>query len=175
MKKALVAAALFTLLVPAGFAQKQNRKTVENASHAAKTPASKTAKPAKPRDIANGSFEAFVNVAVGPGQSIAIDSGLDYTYADTVRISVRSAAMDLGSLQFQAYWSVPDADYYNATDYVDGSTFIYPNAGGMQFPVYGSQFRLVITNSGSATVNLTQILLFAPQTPPPPPPDVPVG
>jgi hypothetical protein len=116
----------------------------------------------------NGSFEAFVNVAVGPGQAIEIDSSLDYTYADTVRISVRSADADLGNLQFQAYWSVPDVDYYNATDFIDGSTFVYPNAGGMQFLVYGSQFRLVITNSGSSTINMTQVLLFAPQNPPPP-------
>jgi hypothetical protein len=165
MKKLFAAAALVSLLVPAGFAQRQGRKTVENPSDAAKTPAGKTA---KPRDMPNGSFEAFINVAIGPGQSIEIDSGLDYTYAGTVRISVRSAAMDLGSLQFQAYWSVPDVDYYNATDFVDGSSFIYPNAGGMQFLVYGSQFRLVVTNSGSSTVSLTQVLLFAPQAPPPP-------
>jgi hypothetical protein len=161
----LVATALAALLVPVGFGQKQNRKTVENASHAAKRRAGKSA---KPRDMPNGSFEAFINVAVGPGQAIEIDSSLDYTYADTVRISVRSADADLGNLQFQAYWSVPDVDYYNATDFIDGSTFVYPNAGGMQFLVYGSQFRLVITNSGSSTINMTQVLLFAPQSPPPP-------
>ena len=85
MKKLLVATALAALLVPAGFAQKQNRKTVENASHAAKKRAGKSA---KPRDMPNGSFEAFMNVAIGPGQWIALDSGLDYTYTDTVRISV---------------------------------------------------------------------------------------
>jgi hypothetical protein len=31
---------------------------------------------------------AQINVAIVPGQSVAIDSGLGHTYADTVRISV---------------------------------------------------------------------------------------
>ncbi|SRR5258708_4924578 len=165
-----VTAALTTLLVPAGFAQRQSRKTGENVSHATKRSASKSA---KPRDMPNGSFEVFSNVTIGPGQSAALDSGLDYSNVDLVRVSVRSANTDLGSVQFEAYWSVPDAEFYDVTQAADGSTFVYGNAGGAQFLVYGNQFRLVLTNTGSSTVNLLQVMLFAPAISPPPPDNTP--
>jgi hypothetical protein len=120
-KRVLVAAALVALLVPAGFAQKQSRIIAENRSHAAKTASGKTAtgKTAKPRDMPNGSSEVFTDVTIGPGQSVALDSGLDYSNADMVRVSIRSTTPDLANLQVEAYWSAPDADYYNATE---GST-----------------------------------------------------
>lgn len=162
----LITATFTTLLVPAGFAQKQGRKTAENRSHAAKTGAGKSA---KPRDMPNGSSEVFTDVTIGPGQSVNIDSGLDYSNVDMVRVSVRSDNPDLSSLQFEAYWSVPTAEYYDATQAVDGSTFVYGNVGGAQFSVYGNQFRLVLTNTGGSTVNLLQVMLFAPAMAPPPP------
>ncbi len=151
-----VTAALTALLVPAGFAQKQSSKTADDGSHAAKTGASKAATSGE----VHGRSEVFSNVTIGPGQSAVLDSGLDYTYVELVRVSVRSANADLSSLQFVAYWSVPGAEFYNATQAIEWSTFIYGNTGGAQFSVYGSQFRLVLKNTGSSTVNLLQVLLF---------------
>ncbi len=168
----VITAALATLLVPAGFAQKQSRKTVEDGAQAAKKSARHAA---HPKDLPNKGSEVFTNVTIGPGQSTALDSGLDYSNADMVRVSVRSENADLSDLQFVAYWAVDGTDFYNATEAADGSTFIYGNVGGAQFCVYGSQFRLVLKNTGSSTINLVQVMLFAPATPPPVGPDEPAS
>ncbi len=164
MKRMSVAAALLTLLVPAGFSQTHKSKPVVDRSHAVKKAAGKSA---KPRGMANA--EVYVDVTIGPGQSAVLDSGFDYTDADMVRVSVQSADFDLGNLQLQAYWSVPDANFYNLTDVVDGSTFIAANVGGAPFMVYGSQFRLVLMNTGSSTITLVQVMVFPHVTPAPPP------
>jgi len=167
-KRITIAAALVALLVPAGFAQKQSRKTAENRSHAVKAANRAAGKTARPRDMPNGSSEVFTDLTIGPGQSINIDSGLDYANTDIVRVSIRSANADLNNLQLESYWSVPTADLYNATEAMDGSTFVFGNVGGAQFCVYGNQFRLVLTNTGSSTINLMQVMLFAPAMAPPP-------
>ncbi len=75
----------------------------------------------------------------------------------------------MNNLQLESYWSVPTADLYNATEAMDGSTFVFGNVGGAQFCVYGNQFRLVLTNTGSSTIDLMQVMLFAPAMAPPPP------
>lgn len=157
MKRISVAAALIALLVPAGFSQTHKSKPREDLSHAIKRAASKS----KPKSMRNERWEVFTDVTIGPGQSAVLDSGLDYAGSEMARVSIRSADFDLDKLQLQAYWSVPDADYYNATDAIDGSTFAFGNAGGAKFLVYGSQFRLVLTNNGDATINLQQVILFA--------------
>ena len=158
-----IAAALVILLVPAAFSQTHKPKPVAGARYAAKQATGQAAQPGG----VSGS-EIFTDVVIGPGQSVVLDSGIDYSDKDAVRISIQSAASDLAGLQLQAYWSVPMASLYNLTDVVDGSTFVCAYAGGAQFMVYGSQFRLVLVNSGSSTINLMQTMLFTHTAPPPP-------
>jgi hypothetical protein len=59
-----------------------------------------------------------------------------------------------------AYWTVPQALYWNVADVVRGGTFAYTNVGGAVFNTYGSQLRLRLTNTGNATMYLSQVVIF---------------
>lgn len=163
MKCLFAAVALSTLLVPAGFSQKQARRPEEKSqavkSATVKSASAKSARPSRARDQVS---QTFSNVTIAPGQSVALDANYDFTDSDVVRISLRSDNLDLANLQMTAYWSDFSLQFYNATDAIDGSSFVYANVGGAQFLVYGPQFRLSLTNNGTAPMTLDQIMLFAP-------------
>ena len=150
---------LSTLLVAVGFSQKLDRKNVDDRSHAAKTVGAKSV---KPRVTVS---ETFTSLTIDPGASLTVDSAMDYSTSDVVRVSLRSMSGDLSPLQMLAYWSDPLLGFYNATQAIDGSTFVNANSGGGQFVVYGPQFRLVLTNTGTTTINLDQLMIFAPIVP----------
>jgi len=103
----------------------------------------------------------WTNLTIQPGASVNLDSSLDYSTTDTVRVTVRSDAGDIANLVMSAYWSIPQVDFYGVADVVAGASFPYNNAGGATFNVYGSQFRLQLTNTGSDPMKLTQVLTFA--------------
>ncbi len=113
----------------------------------------------------SGNAEVFKDVTIEAGKNVILDSTLDYSAAGSVAIALRCASCDsadnsMNTLLIQAFWSVPEADYYSATDYMSGSGFPYFDAGGLVFSTYGSQFRLVIQNSGEESVTVHQIILF---------------
>jgi hypothetical protein len=43
---------------------------------------------------------------------------------------------------------------------VRGESLAYTNVGGAIFKTYGNQFRLRLTNTGSSTMYLTQVVVF---------------
>jgi hypothetical protein len=60
----------------------------------------------------------------------------------------------------QAYWSVPEADQYNVAEIKSGQQFLYSTTGGAVFQAYGSQFRLVLVNSGEQSIRLQNVIVF---------------
>ena len=115
--------------------------------------------------VAGSGYEVHKNVAVAAGKTVVIDSTLDYSSAASVAVSVycgncttASTALSSLPLVLQAFWSVPDAASYIATD--SKSAFLYYDSGAALFQVYGSQFRLALQNKGSSNLTLNQLVLF---------------
>ena len=100
-------------------------------------------------------------MTIPPGSSVNLDTRFDYSTTDTVRVTIRSAASDLGNFVMSAYWGVPQLPLYAVADVIAGTSFPYSNAGGATFNTYGSQFRLQVTNNGANPITLTQVLVFA--------------
>ena len=139
----------------------------EDASAAAESAKSPAAKP-QPRigpapevAVSFAKWRVWQNVTIDPGQSIFLDSNLDFSLSDAARVSIRSEFTNLPDIEISAYWSVPEADFYNVADVVSGSELAYTNVGGAIFPAYGSQFRLRLTNTGYTTIHLFQVIVFA--------------
>ena len=114
---------------------------------------------------AAGNYEVFKNVVVAAGKSVPLDSKLDYTPATGVSISVYcdtcgSEATSLSGLLMHAYWSVSEAPYYTAIDAALGSAFPYWDAGGIVFAVYGTQFRIMLQNTGDKDLKISQVVVW---------------
>ena len=60
----------------------------------------------------------------------------------------------------QAYWSVPDAEHYNPAESKSGKDFLYSNAGGALFQVYGAQFRLLLRNDSNQVRTIQEVIVF---------------
>jgi hypothetical protein len=103
----------------------------------------------------------WVNLTIPAGGSLDLNSVMDFSYSDSVRVTVRCSNGSLADVVLNAYWSVPLAPLFNVADVVKGDTFPYRNVGGATFNTYGSQFRLRIVNNGVIGVTLSQVLMFA--------------
>jgi hypothetical protein len=119
----------------------------------------RVASPSPQQDTYSG-WEFWTNVIIPPGGSLNFDSQMDFSSSDTVRVTLRSENDSLALVVASAYWSVPQLPSFNSAETVTGDTFYYSNVGGATFNCYGSQFRLHITNNGSAPVTLSQVLMF---------------
>jgi hypothetical protein len=116
---------------------------------------------------ATGNSEVFQNILIAAGKTYPITSTLDYTTASTVAITVEcsictTAATSLGSsgLILQAAWAVPNAVGYVVAENKAATAFAYTDAGSALFNVYGSEFRLILQNSGTQTISIQQITFF---------------
>lgn len=150
-------AVLFALcLAYPAFAQKKIAEPgVDTAKHA------KPAKTAAKAAVSYSNWEVYRNITIPAGESVSLDSGIDFSSADQVGVTVRSVSGgDLTDLLVQGYWSVPEADFYNVAEVISGSSFPYLNVGGASFHVYGSQFRLIVRNDGISDITLQQITVF---------------
>jgi hypothetical protein len=105
-------------------------------------------------------WKYWVNLTIAAGGSLDLDSGMDFSYSDSVRVTVRCSNGNLADVLLAAYWTVPLAPLFNLADVVKGDTFHYRNVGGATFNTYGSQFRLRIINNGVTGVTLSQVLMF---------------
>ncbi len=124
-------------------------------------------KPMVSPDVVNTNSEVFLSVVIGAGQTVSLDSTLDYTSAGTVAVAVEcsacaTGATSLGSagLTLNAAWLVSNASAYMFTENESGSGLTWWDGGGAVFNVYGSQFRLVIQNGGSQGILLDQVTVF---------------
>lgn len=116
---------------------------------------------------ATGNSEVFHDIVIEAGKTVSFDSTLDYSSAGIVAISVlctlcttSETSLSTSGLILQARWMVQNADSYVATDYRVATAFPYWDAGGAEFSVYGSQFRLTLQNKGSKKITLAQITIF---------------
>ncbi len=107
-------------------------------------------------------WEYWVNLTIPAGGSLDLDSDIDFSYSENVRVTVRSDFGNLAEVTLGAYWTVPPAPFFNVADVVNGNTFYYRNVGGATFNTYGNWFRLRITNNGGSAVTLRQVLMFVP-------------
>ncbi|MGA2113198.1 MAG: hypothetical protein ABSH56_00435 [Bryobacteraceae bacterium] len=115
----------------------------------------------------NANSEVFEDITIAAGQTYSMDSTLDYTSAATVAVTMEcvactTAATSLGSsgLVLQARWAVPGAEFFVTAESKAATAFSYWDAGSVLFNVYGTQFRLVLQNKGSASITIDQITLF---------------
>ena len=106
-------------------------------------------------------WEWWTNFTIPAGGTVNLDSQLDYSTTDTVRVTIRSAGSDLGKVALAAYWAIPDVPFYGVADVVGGNTLPYSDAGGATFNTYGSQFRLRLINNGNSAVTISQVLMFS--------------
>lgn len=107
-----------------------------------------------------GDWEVWRDITIAPGQSVNLESDMSFFSADTARVTIRSRNSDLPNIVMNAYWAVPQAAFWSVADVVSGETFPYNNVGGAVFSTYGSQFRLRLTNNGTVTMNLSQVVIF---------------
>ena len=153
MRRLIVTLILLGALSIGSFAQRD-----EDESAAVRTP--KTNGTA-PRSYSYADWEVWRDITIAPGQSVNLDSGISFSTADTARVSIRSHNADLRDIVMDAYWAVPQAEFYNVAEIVTGDTFPYRNVGGATFTTYGNQFRLRLTNTGTSTMFLAQVIVFA--------------
>ena len=112
---------------------------------------------------AAANWEMFRDIVIAPGKSIVLDSAADFSTVNLAAVSFKTASgspSDLSKLTMQAYWSIPEADQYNATEARRGSDATFANSGGVLFEVFGSQFRMVIGNDGELDIKLQQVIVF---------------
>jgi hypothetical protein len=160
------------LLGAAGWSQ--SSKSADDAAAALKTDLAKGTSSPKPdrhsslpgsrtpiMSYSSSLWEYWVNLTIPAGGSLDLDSVMDFSYSDSVRVTVRCGNGNLADVVLGAYWSVPFAPLFNVADVVNADTFYYRNVGGATFNTYGSQFRLRIINNGVSGVTLSQVLMFA--------------
>jgi hypothetical protein len=128
----------------------------------------------RPRPKASGTAaddaaisEVFEDIVIGAGKTVSLASGLDYSSANTVAVTVlciicSSAQTALGNagLVLQARWTVPDAQSFVTAESKATTAFTYSDSGGAVFNVYGPQFRLALQNKGTQTIALQQVTIF---------------
>lgn len=164
----LTAALALSVALLATAVRAQTEKRADDSAATTKTPGLKpSSAKATPRLVSPSpqqdtysSWEFWTNVIIPPGGSVNFDSQMDYSSSDTVRVTFRSENDSLTFMVASAYWSVPQLPLFNSAETVTGDTFYYSNVGGASFQCYGNQFRLRITNNGSAPVTLSQVLMF---------------
>jgi hypothetical protein len=126
-------------------------------------PSQSSARPVQnlPRVDSYSPWEFWNNVTIQPGDSVNLDSSLDYSSSDSAKVTVLSAnGANLGDLVLSAFWAVPTLKFFNAADVFTGDGSYYSDARAFTFPIYGSQFRLRLTNHGASAVSLAQVLIF---------------
>ncbi len=115
---------------------------------------------ATPAPATSAKYEYYTNVTIPAGQSINLDSALDYSSSDTIAVTVRSAKADIANLVGTGYFTVPTATEYFTQEAFSGQNFNYSNTGGASFTVCGPQFRLTLQNQSTATITLSSVLVY---------------
>jgi len=96
---------------------------------------------------------------VAPNGYILVDSKADYTGADRVAIALNSDA-DARNLQVVAAWAAP-GNYYAVTDMTVPGNWASPYAVGLNIPVYASELKIGIFNSGTVPIEVKQLTVYA--------------
>jgi hypothetical protein len=109
-------------------------------------------------------FDAFSNVVVQPGQSVALTSTADWTGADHVSIAIECpTTTSLQNTAIAIQWAVPlsNAPYYTATDVIFGKNLLLANMGGAVVASYGNLLQLLVINNGTTSITCDQVTIYA--------------
>jgi len=109
----------------------------------------------------SANWESWRDLSIPAGQSITLDSSIDYSTFTALTFSFRSANKDAQNIVISTFWSVPDAGFVNSLDVVTGDAFYYSNTGGSTFSIGGTQLRLILSNAGTSTMNLQSAFVYA--------------
>ncbi len=117
-------------------------------------------------NVSSANWELYKNLTIPPGGHISLDSKIDFTARGKVSFTARCTSaswggLSMSSLDFQALWSVPGAELFGVVEHLAGSKFSYIDSGGGLFQVYGSKFRMVISNIDKTNdATLDQVLIY---------------
>jgi len=114
--------------------------------------------PAAP--LTSAKYEYYTNVTIPSGQSVNLDSTIDYSSSGTISSTLRSAKSDIASLLGTAFFTVPNALEYVTQEAFLGSNFFSNNSGGATVQVCGPQFRLTLQNLGSNSMTPSSVLVY---------------
>lgn len=127
-------------------------------------PGKRTTKALGPRAVNSTTIGEVLakNVTLAPGASQKFFAQSDFTGTESVKIAFYAAAdQDLSSTNYLVWWSVPDADNYAVSDYLQGKYFAFLNTGGAFVQTYGNQLLIEMRNDGKNPVTISQITLYA--------------
>ena len=113
-----------------------------------------------PAPLTSAKYEYYANVTIPAGQSVNLDSTIDYSSSDTISVTLRSTKSDIAALLGTAFFIVPTATEYVTQEAFLGSNFFYNNSGGATFQVCGPQFRLTLQNLSNASMTLSSVLVY---------------
>ena len=151
-------AIVFLACCSLAFAQSGKPVKLADTSVAVKPAAASSTTPTTP--LTSAKWDYFTSVTIPAGQTVNLESTIDFSSSDIVRVTVRSAGTDLLNLLGTAYFTVPNATEFVTQEVMLGSDFFYSNSGGAGFQVCGPQFRLALRNLGSTTLTLTSVLIY---------------
>lgn len=110
--------------------------------------------------LTSAKYEYYTNVTIPAGQSVNLDSTIDYSASGTISVTLRSTKSDIAALLGTAFFTVPDATEYVTQEAFLGSDFFYNNSGGATFQVCGPKFRLTLQNISNASIMLSSVLVY---------------
>jgi hypothetical protein len=116
---------------------------------------------------ASGTAEVFLDVAIGPGKNLTIQSSQVYSGSSAVAVAVLCTACITATTSMAALGLVLEARWQGANATTDiatasNSTYAYWDAGGAIFGVYAELFNLELQNKGTSTITLDQVTIFSP-------------
>jgi hypothetical protein len=114
-----------------------------------------------------GAAEIFLDVVIGPGKNVVIQSSQDYSSSSTVAVAVLCTACTTAATSMATLGLVLEARWQGANATTDIATanagsYVYIDAGGAIFNVYAELFNLELQNKGTSTITLDQVTIFTP-------------
>jgi hypothetical protein len=157
-----VAATLLALLVSIGGAQERA------AGDLGKAPMDKAPAARSPVSTSDSSSYTLRQVlareyTISPGTTAFIEWQSDLTGAQRVGISVTTLTdprSKLTDVRIGVAFAAP-GEYYTVSDVILGSSFYYSDHGAATVPVYGPRMLLSVSNDGSTSVRITQLVAYA--------------
>ena len=177
MHRFFAAVTVAALLAASGFAQSKKLPAPDASASLKSNPNAASTAKEKPRTatatprLSSINYEIYTNVSVPAGGYWKVDSHLDFSSCDTIRVTVLSNNNDLtnntstqSGLALAAMWSVPESNYWvNGEVIFANESFTFPNGGGALFNTYGNELELQLWNLNTTAMSLPQVMIVGRQ------------